>query len=434
MSGPAWPPAARAPRAGGARAGLAALGLLMLLLAGAVAAGPLRAAPTEGLRQALAGLVEHGGVAVGENGEPVFVYRPGRYVPASIVKLATALAAFHELGPHYRFRTEVFRDGDVLYLRGYGDPFLVSEEWALIADALAGAGHFARPIEALVLDGSAFAPGLEVDGATDSANPYDARLGALVANFNTVFVAVDAAGRVASAEPQTPLTPLARRLGRALPPGKHRINFTAEGIPGIRYAGELARAVFEDAGASIQGPAREGRVPPGLEPVLVHRSSRTLREVVAAMMEFSNNFIANQLVLTMALEHEGEPARLEPGIARVRRYLERELGLAPEAFTLREGAGLSRNNRVGLTAMLRIVDAFHPWAGLLKPYGKAPLRVPGKTGTLTGVYTLAGFLPAPPGVRRPFVIMLNQPRHTRGAVFRRIARAYAEPATRAATR
>jgi len=396
---------------------LPALGLL-------VGARSAQAEP-DGLRAALAPLVQEGGVAVGENGHPVFVYHPGAYVPASILKLATAETAFHVLGTHYRFRTAFYRDGDLLYIRGYGDPMLVSEEWALIAQELKLAGQFAHPIRALVLDQSAFATDLEVDGASDSLNPYDAKLGALVANFNTVFVDVDAAGHVTSAEPQTPLTPLARQAGRRLGPGRQRINFTAEGIPGVRYAGELARAVFEQAGATIREPSRTGRVPPGLKPVLVHHNSRTLEEVVQAMLHYSNNFIANQIVLAMALETAGEPARLEPGVALERRYLTKQLGLKPDQFTLEEGSGLSRKNHIRLTAMLAVVDAFHPWADLLKPYGKPPLVVPAKTGTLTGVYTLAGFLPAPPGVRRPFVIMLNQPRHTRGAVFRRLARAFA---------
>jgi serine-type D-Ala-D-Ala carboxypeptidase/endopeptidase (penicillin-binding protein 4) len=412
-----------------------ALGLALLLCA---AAGRAGAAEPAGLREALAPLVEQGGVAVGENGRAVFVYRPGAYVPASILKLATALAAFQTLGEDYRFRTEVYRAGDLLYLRGYGDPLLTSEEWALLAGELRAAGLFERPLAALVLDESAFAPGLEVDGASDSLNPYDARQGALVANFNTVFVEVDAAGQVRSAEPQTPLTPIARRLGARLPPGQQRINLTAEGVAGVAYAGELARAVFEQGGARIAGPSRTGRVPAGLKPVWVHRSSRPLREVVGGMLEFSNNFTANQIVLAMALHSAGEPARLEPGLALVRRHLEESLGLRPEQFTLREGSGLSRHNRIELTAMLKVVDAFHPWADLLKPYGKAPLQVPAKTGTLTGVYTLAGFLPAPQGVRRPFVIMLNQPRHTRSAVLRRLVRAYAgrpaAPAPAAAAR
>jgi D-alanyl-D-alanine carboxypeptidase/D-alanyl-D-alanine-endopeptidase (penicillin-binding protein 4) len=382
---------------------------------------------TGALRTALAGLVTHGGVAVGEDGRTRFRFGEGRYVPASIVKLATALAAFHQLGPDYRFRTEVYRGGAVLYLRGYGDPYLVSEEWALLAGRLADAGVFAEPLEALVLDMSALAGELDVDGAADSLNPYDARLGALVSNFNTVFVDVGAAGGVHSAEPQTPLTPLAYRMARGLPPGEHRINLTARGVPGWQYSGELAQALFSRAGARFAGPSRAGRVPPGSAPLLVYRSSRTLREVVAGMMEFSNNFIANQIVLAMALESSGEPATLAAGMEQVRRYLSGELGLSGDRFTLVEGSGLSRNNSIELEAMLAVVDAFHPWAALLKPYGKTPYQVPAKTGTLSGVYSLAGFLPAPAGSRRPFVIMLNQPRHTRAQVYQRVAAAFAGP-------
>ena len=70
------------------------------------------------------------------------------------------------------------------------------------------------------------------------------------------------------------------------------------------------------------------------------------------------------------------------------------------------------------------MDAFHPWRELLKPYGKPPHQVPAKTGTLTGVYSLAGYLPAPEGERLPFVIMLNQPRHVRDRVFRLLAGAF----------
>lgn len=376
------------------------------------------------LRRALAPLVQNGGVAVGENGRAVFQYAPGTYTPGSIIKLATALAAFHYLGPDYRFRTEVYRREGTLYLRGYGDPFLISEEWQRMAAALALRGHFASPLRGLVLDGSAFPDGMPVEGAANSLNPYDARLGALVANFNTVFVSVTPGGTVRSAEPQTPLTPLARQLARSLPPGRHRINLTANGISGLSYAGELAQAIFTQSGARFAAPARVGRVPPGLRPVLVYRSSRPLREVVGGMMEFSNNFIANQLVLAMALHIGGEPASMEAGMALLRHYLLEQLGLRAEAFALEEGSGLSRKNRIGLDAMLAIVDAFHPWAHLLKKYGKAPLQVPAKTGTLKGVYTLAGFLPAPPGQRRPFVIMLNQPRHTRAEIFRRLAEAF----------
>jgi D-alanyl-D-alanine carboxypeptidase/D-alanyl-D-alanine-endopeptidase (penicillin-binding protein 4) len=389
--------------------------------------GNLRAEP---LDVSLQRLVEDGGVAVGLAEGKAYAFRPGSYVPASIIKLATALAAFHYLGPDFRFRTEVYRDSSGnLILRGHGDPFLISEEWAEIAVALAGRGVFARPLGDLVLDDSAFAGAAGVDGSGDSLNPYDARLGALVSNFNTIFVDVDGKGAVRSAEPQTPLTPLAGKLALALPPGRHRINFSQRDGDSLRYTGELARTLFERAGARFQGRIVPGSAPAGLKPVLVHLSSRPLSERVEAMMEFSNNFIANQIVLGMALEKGGEPASLEQGMALLRRFLREQLGIAPNAVHLVESSGISRKNRMELNAMLGVVAAFRPWRGLLRPYGRGPLRGVAKTGTLTGVYSLAGFLPGPPGRERPFVIMLNQERNTRGSIYRRIARRFGSSAT-----
>ncbi len=392
----------------------------------AVAGRPPGAPLPAALEAALARLIVHGGVAVGgQDGRQHRAYRSGVYVPASIVKLATALAAFHRLGPEFRFKTEFYRDGaDNLIVRGFGDPMLISEEWALIARELAGRGALSAPFRHLIVDASAFARGLAVDGAGGSFNPYDARLGALVTNFNTVFVRVDAKGRVASAEPQTPLTPLALEFAKGLPPGEHRINFSRQSRDSLRYTGELAQAFLRAAGGRFRGRIVFGARPPGLRPILVHRSSRTLRDAVGAMMEYSNNFIANQLLLAMALAEGGEPATLARGAALVRGYLTDRLRLNAADFRLVEGSGISSRNRVRLGAMLRIVEAFRPWRELLRPYGKAPLKSLAKTGTLTGVYTLAGFLPGRPGRERAFVIMLNQPRNTRGAVHHAIAHHY----------
>jgi D-alanyl-D-alanine carboxypeptidase/D-alanyl-D-alanine-endopeptidase (penicillin-binding protein 4) len=399
--------------------------LALLILAGVSTVALAEKAPPEPLGRELARLIRSGGVAVALDGGLEWAYQPGMYVPASILKLATALAAFDLLGPDYRFRTDVFRDSaGHLYLRGFGDPRLVSEEWRAIAEALDSRGAFAEPIRDMVVDGSAFAGMPEVDGREDSLNPYDARLGALVSNFNTVQVAVGRDGSVAPGEPQTPLTPLALELARGLPPGVQRINLSTRPEHGVRYSGELARAIFRETGARIEGAVRAGPVPANAALLLAHRSRHSLRDVVGGMMEFSNNFIANQLLLVMALERHGPPVRLEQGIALLREYLTARLGLQPEEFTLTEGSGLSPNNRIDLVAMLRITDAFHPWADLLQPYARPPFRVLAKTGSLAGVSTLAGFLPAPPGSRRTFVIILNQERNTRDAVFRELMGVY----------
>ena len=400
----------------------------LTLVAGLVCAGLARAElpqPPEPLRRALERIVRSGGVAVALDGAVEWAYRPGAYVPASILKLATALTALDILGADYRFRTDILRGASgELILRGHGDPQLVSEEWRAIAEELAAQGAFAAPFRDVIVDDSAVPGDPEVDGRVDSLNPYDARLGALVSNFNTVNVNVGPDGTVTAAEPQTPLTPLAIELARGLAPGVQRINLSLDPAHGARYSGELARAIFREAGARIEGAVRKGVAPRESALLLMHRSRHRLRETVAGMMEFSNNFMANQLLLTLALEKHGPPARLEQGTAIVRTHLIETLGLAPDSFTLVEGSGLSRNNRIDLLAMLRIADAFHPWADLLQPYGRAPLDAPVKTGTLMGISTLAGFLPTPNGSRRTFVILLEQPRKDRDAVFRELMRVY----------
>ena len=423
---------------------LAALSMAASLPVSAAPDAPDRLSPTE-LRGVLNKLIRRGGVAVGHNGRVVFSHREGRYIPASIIKLATAMAAFHYLGEDHRFLTEVHRWKNRLYIRGFGDPLLVSEAWRRMAKMLAEKGVFKQPYRRLMLDDSAFAPGQLVDGSTGTLNPYDARLGALVSNFNTVFVQVRGRGRqktVTSAEPQTPITPIAARLGRRMRRGKHRINLTAWKIAGVKYSGELAQAIFTEAGGRFARKAGQGRVPPSAELLLAYRSSSTLRQLVGGMMKFSNNFIANQLVMAIALQAGGKtsragggtparrsakrkPARLKTGMRLVREFMVRELGISGKHFTLIEGSGISPRNSISLHAMLAVVDAFHPWKELLKTFGDPPRVVPAKTGTLTGVYSLAGFLPAPPGGRRPFVIILNQRAYTRKKVFQALWDAYA---------
>src|SRR5436190_20785867 len=76
------------------------------------------------------------------------------FVPASVAKVVTAWLAMEVLGGDYRFQTRFYLDNKrVLYVRGGGDPFLVSEELALLAPELVAAiGK--QPLTGMVLDAS----------------------------------------------------------------------------------------------------------------------------------------------------------------------------------------------------------------------------------------------------------------------------------------
>jgi len=137
------------------------------------------------------------------------------FVPASVTKIVTAWLAMEVLGGDYRFETRFYLDKDrVLYVRGGGDPFLISEELAPLGRELVAAIGKA-PITGIVLDASYYPSDLRIPGIEASQEAYDALNSALAVNFNTI-AAVRSGKTVRSAEKQTPITPLANRLTACL--------------------------------------------------------------------------------------------------------------------------------------------------------------------------------------------------------------------------
>ncbi|MDP2003013.1 MAG: D-alanyl-D-alanine carboxypeptidase [Desulfurivibrionaceae bacterium] len=364
-----------------------------------------------GAGQSLETLVENGGILVIRNGAIIYEQNADRqFIPASVLKIGTALAGIRILGKEYRFTTRFYVNGDRdLYIRGLADPLLVSEEVAKIAGTLRNRGL--SSIRNIVVDGSGC--GLEngTDGATNTLNPYDAQNSCLAVNFNTISLVKGADGSVRSGEEQTPALPLMRELAQKLPAGSHRINATATGNQSLRYAGELFGAMFQKQGVTVRGEIIPGPVPEGLKLFYEHTSSKTLDEVLTGLLKYSNNFIANQLFLAMGAKQYGWPATWDKGLRAMTELYRNELGLSEKDIVVREGSGLSRQNRVTPRAMLAILEAFKPHAGLL-PFENNCLR---KSGTMTGVYGYGGYFAGERGLDS-FVLMLNQPKNTRDQV------------------
>jgi D-alanyl-D-alanine carboxypeptidase/D-alanyl-D-alanine-endopeptidase (penicillin-binding protein 4) len=167
------------------------------------------------------------------------------FVPASVTKIVTAWLAMEVLGGDYRFETRFYLDHNrVLYVRGGGDPFLVSEELAKLAPELVAAiGK--EPITGIVLDASYYPSDLRIPGIEETDEAYDALNSALAVNFNTIY-AVRKGNRVRSAEDQTPITPLAISQFRARgPEGSGRISLAQDPTVSLKYAGELIAAFID---------------------------------------------------------------------------------------------------------------------------------------------------------------------------------------------
>ena len=376
--------------------------LLLVGLADMAVAGP---------EEEISRLVTNGGLALERQGALLYAKNIDTpLIPASILKIVTAHAALRILGPDFRFETRFYRnpEGD-LFIQGFGDPFLVSEQCTALARELRGKGL--GRVRDIVLDGSSFRLAAPAAGAGNSDNPYDAANSGLAVNFNTVNIRKGKDNSVGSAEPQTPFLPLMAVLGRDLAPGIHRINITANAMDHremtARYVGELFRALLRRQGCVVAGEIRPGRTPAALAPVLVHRS-RPLIEMIPLLLEYSNNFIANQIFLACGAEKYGYPATWDKARIAAADFYGREFGFADADLYLEEGSGLSRNNRVTVRAMLAVLDAFRPHAALLPARDHRLL----KSGTLTGVYAYAGYLREEDRLDR-LVIILNQGKNTR---------------------
>jgi len=339
-----------------------------------------------------------------ETGNALVAQNAGRsFVPASVAKLVTAWLALEVLGGDYRFKTSFYLDRNrVLYVRGGGDPFLVSEELALLApELLAATGK--DPFAGLVLDASYYPEDLRIPGIEDTGAAYDALNAALAVNFNTIH-AVRKGNTVRSAEKQTPITPLAvSQFRKRGPNGRGRISLAQEDPEvGVRYAGELLAAFIERAGGSVDGEISTGSVPADLEPVHVHRQSRPLSEILTQLMIGSNNYIANQIFLEIGAHRLGGPVSLEKS-QQVAAEILAAHGIT-EGIELKEGSGISPDNRFSPQSLARVLQQFASHADLL-PKTRAGSRY--KTGTIPGVKALAGYVRTTKHGLVPFVISLK---------------------------
>ena len=323
------------------------------------------------------------------------------FVPASVAKVVTAWLAMETLGADYRFKTQFYLDANrVLYVRGGGDPFLVSEELELLAPQLVAAiGK--EPITGIVLDSSYYPPGITIPGIEDTNEAYDALNSALAVNFNTIN-AVRKGSTVYSAEKQTPITPLAvsefRRRG---PQGRSRISLTQEPEVSLKYAGELLAAFIEKAGGKVEGEISVGPVPEGMTPVYVHNQSRSLAAIINQLLIGSNNYIANQIFLEIGGQRYGGPVSLEKSLQVANEMLAAQ-GLQ-DAIHMEEGSGISRGNRFTARGLAKVLDLFVPYAELMHGHDGGT----NKTGTMSGIRTLAGYADTANHGRVRFVIALK---------------------------
>jgi serine-type D-Ala-D-Ala carboxypeptidase/endopeptidase (penicillin-binding protein 4) len=321
-------------------------------------------------------------------------------IPASILKLFTALVSLNELGENYHFYTDFFTDPhNNLKIKGYGDPFIISES---IPEMVHQVGDQIHEINDIILDDTYFQSPMIIPGATkNSVQPYDAPNGSLCVNFNTVFFKKDQNGAYISAESQTPLLPfIVDRIARSsLDHG--RIILSDNNHEHLLYAGHLFK-YFLESHASVKGMIRQGVVDKNHDTLILrYRSPYSLQDIIGRMLHYSSNFTANQILIAAGAAKYGAPGTLAKGIQVAKTYTDTHGRLSK--IQLQEGSGLSTLNRLSARMMSQILKEFFPYRNLLKKQGRELY----KTGTLTGVRTRAGYLQTQGGKLLSFVVILN---------------------------
>ena len=356
-----------------------------------------------------------GCLVVRRAGSPVFG-RNGEapLIPASLQKLVLAEAALRVLGPDYTFTTVALAqaepvggvlEGD-LYLVGGGDPLLSSP---LFVEVLARHGALGTPLADLAADLVAAGLTRITGGVVAVEDRYD-----------TLRDVPDWPARFASQSVAGSLSAVAVDQGWRAPPG---IISTWGLLPHPAPAQRAAEA-FDDLleARSVRIPQVPRVAPAGGDYsdhlVLAAIESAPLVAHLHYLLAESDNTLAEMLMKELGLVTRGS-GTTHAGAQAVRAAL---VGEVPGLGVPADGSGLSPQNRLSCNLVTDVLELGGPdgylgsnlalagHSGTMENrYRHSPVAglVRGKTGSLDGVATLAGFAEAAAGEPFSFAVILN---------------------------
>jgi serine-type D-Ala-D-Ala carboxypeptidase/endopeptidase (penicillin-binding protein 4) len=378
------------------------------------------------------------------------------FISASNMKLFTTAAALQKLGADFRIRTSIYDEGNgVLRVVGRGDPSFKNAQLTILSKQLYQQGI--RQINQLIVDDSYF-QGEVVNSSwewEDIQADYGAPINSFILNENAT---------VLTFLPQTIGEPLKLKwtepteayrwkiennsvTTEADKPSFVEVNRDLKGQI-LRIKGQLAinsqpeitgLAVFDPVANFIrqfrQNLAKEGIT---VKETLSSNLSKNDKEIAAVespplselLLETnvnSNNLYAEALLRSLAIKKPEEKNQntADVGLQVVRETLT-QLGVAPAGYVIVDGSGLSRKNLTTPAALVQLLQGIDksPQAAVFRaslPISgvKGSLKnrflntaaagiVQAKTGSMTGISALSGYMNAPNYEPLVFSIIVNQ--------------------------
>ena len=398
------------------------------------------------------------GLALSHSGHIDFGLNENRlFIPASLSKIITAGALFESFHPSDQFETLfaadhfVGKDGVLrgnLYLKGGGDPSFVSESLWNLVNHLIRTG-LKRVEGNLIVDDFLFEEGNLRKKGFSFDRSYNAPLSALSFNWNSVsvyirpgkevnqpaFVFIDPQNSYVQLKNKVRTKGSAKRIKISLNRGRKEVVSVRGSVPldseefvkyrsvsrPALYAGWNALEFLKQRGIEVSGTVLRGETPRSAV-VLAKEEGRDFLRLIQDMMKYSSNFITGMLVTQLSIRKGLERGSLREGMKWIHQFL-KDKGIRDYHFD--QPAGLSRKNKLRPKDILTILqEDFHspyvyeklssyPLAGgrgtLEKRFTELPypFLVRAKTGRLSGVEGLAGYILDKQGRMWSFVFIYN---------------------------
>ncbi|WP_040208809.1 D-alanyl-D-alanine carboxypeptidase/D-alanyl-D-alanine endopeptidase [Neobacillus jeddahensis] len=394
-----------------------------------------------------------------------------RLRPASNMKLLTAAAALSVLGSDYTFATEVYANGPVkkqvlqgnLYIKGKGDPTLLKMDFDTLASEVKKKG-IKKITGDLVADDSWYDDvrySLDLPWS-DETTYYGAQISALTVSptkdYDSGSLRVSVKPGLINGDPVqitiTPKTNYVKIINCAQTGAidskkeitvkrEHAKNtITIEGTLPLKskpttewigvwnpttYANTLFKQSLAQQGVKVLGKIKQGTVPDTARMVTNHSSMR-LADLLVPFLKLSNNVHAEMLIKEIGKVSKGEGS-WDKGIPVMKAEVAK-LGVNPSTLVIRDGSGISHVDLIPANQLTQLLFAVQketwfpaylhalPVAGAKEKMVGGSLRnrlksqatigkVKAKTGTISTVSSLSGYVTTKNGETLIFSIMLN---------------------------
>ena len=385
------------------------------------------------------------------------------FTPASNMKLFSYAAALLVLGPDYRFKSQLSTDASTinqgtlvgsLYLHLSGDPSFTQENLDSLLSQLSHWGIERIQGNVVIVSNHSvvnpYAPGIVPKDLTYS---YGAPLAPLMLDENRLSVTVNPAfqaGQPALVELNVPDASLvldnqvsthATSKGCGIDYRMDQENhLVVRGCVGVgqwavqqriairnplRYAQETIKLRLAKLHIQLDGQVVLGQAPSS-SLLIASYTSKPINQIMADTLKPSDNLYADSLYLHAAAVLKGTPLNWDQAQPVVKNFIQKETGIDLQNAVLIDGSGLSRNDLLTPHQTVSLLTFLHdrfplayeyisalPVAGqdgtlqrrLRKPTQQGLVRA--KTGSMTGIMSLSGYLYTANAHTLAFAIFIN---------------------------